>query len=417
VRDVDVRKIREDFPILSTVLPNGKRLVYLDNAATTHKPVQVVRRVLEVYRESYANIHRSGHYLAKKASQIFENAREKAAKFLNAKYSEEIVFVWNSTHGVNLVALPLLELCRKSGKSSVLITVMEHHSNMLPWRRAASLLGLEVSYVPVKRDGTLDYESLANMVNERTCVIAATHASNVTGVVNDLRLIAKLAKEYGAYVFADGAQYAPHGEVNVRDLGVDFYVLSGHKMLAPEGTGILYGRAELLAELTPFITGGGTIVDVTLDEVRYLPPPHRFEAGTPNIAGIAGLEEAIEYLRRVGMSNIRQHEENLLRRALKRAEELEHTVFYGPASHSGRVGVVPFNVGNLNPHVVGEILNEDYGIAVRTGLHCAHPYHYALGANEGTVRASFYLYNTEEEVDYLFDSLIEVEKKFLQGAK
>lgn len=410
---MEIHRIREDFPILSTVTPSGRRLVYLDNAATTQKPVQVVKRVLEIYRDSYANIHRSGHYLAQRASRVFEETRETVARFINAKEPGEIIFVWNATHGINLLSLPLLEMLKKEGKEEVLISVMEHHSNMLPWRRASSLLGMRVKYIPVKSDGTLDYEELDGLLSEKTGVVAVTHASNVTGVVNDVKRIAKIAHEYGAYVVVDGAQYAPHAKVDVRGLGADFYVFSGHKMLAPEGTGALYGKMEILEKLEPFITGGGTIKDVTLDDVVYLEPPHRFEAGTPNIAGIAGLGEAIRYLERIGLDNVLSHERMLLAKALKRSEELSNVIVYGPKRIDNRLGIFTFNEKGLNPHIVGQILNEDYGVAVRTGLHCAHPYHHALGATEGTVRASFYIYNTMEEIDYLIDSLIDIERRIL----
>lgn len=411
---MDISKIREDFPILSLILPNGKRLVYLDNAATTQKPVQVVRRIFEVYRESYANIHRSGHYLAQKASRIFEEVREKVAKFINAKDPNEIIFVWNTTHGINLLAIPLLEFSKKRGKNEVVISVMEHHSNMLPWRRAASLLGLTVKYIPVNQDGTLNYDSLEHLITKNTAVIAITHASNVTGVVNDIKKVARLAHENESLIVVDGAQYAPHAKVDIRDLDVDFYVFSGHKMLAPEGTGVLFGKKEILQQLSPIITGGGTIKDVTLNDVVYLEPPHRFEAGTPNIAGIAGLGEAIDYLEKIGLNNVLSYEKILLGKALKRLNELEKIIIYGPKNIEKRLGIFTFNLEGLNPHITGQILNEDYGIAVRTGLHCAHPYHYALGAHEGTVRASFYIYNTIEEIDYLMDSLLSIEKTMLK---
>jgi cysteine desulfurase/selenocysteine lyase len=411
---MNLNKIREDFPILSLTLPNGKKLVYLDNAATTQKPVQVVRKVFEVYRESYANIHRSGHYLAQRASRIFEEVREKASKFINASDPNEVIFVWNTTHGINLVAIPLLELSKKKGKKEVLISTMEHHSNMLPWRRAASLLGLDVKYIPVNADGTLNYDSLEQLISKNTAVVALTHASNVTGVVNDVKRVAKLAHENEAFIVVDGAQYAPHAKVDVKEIDADFYVFSGHKMLAPEGTGVLYGRIDILKQLNPLITGGGTIKDVTLDDVVYLEPPHRYEAGTPNIAGVAGLGEAIDYLKTVGLDNILNHEKILLGKALKRSAELEKIIVYGPKTIDKRLGIFSFNFRGLNPHIAGQILNEDYGIAVRTGLHCAHPYHYALGANEGTVRASFYLYNTIEEIDYLMDSLVNLERTILK---
>lgn len=408
---MDIEKIRENFPILSIVLPNGKRIVYLDNAATTHKPVNVVKRIFEVYRESYSNIHRSGHYLARKASLIFEESRELVAKFISANDISEIIFTWNTTHSINLLAIPLVELVKKKGKKEILISEMEHHSNMLPWRRAASLLGLSIKYIPVRKDGTLDYDAFENIINDDVGIIAITHASNVTGVINDIKRVVKRAREHDAYVVVDGAQYAPHSKVNVKELDVDFYAFSGHKMLAPEGTGVLYGKHEILEQLNPIITGGGTIKDVTLEDVKYLNSPHKFEAGTPNIAGIAGLGEAIRYLEKIGLDNVLNHEKILLGRALKRSEEITKIITYGPNRIDDRLGIFSFNIEGINPHIIGQVLNEDYGIAVRTGLHCAHPYHYAIGAREGSVRASFYLYNTIDEIDYLFDSLLSFEKK------
>lgn len=291
----------------------------------------------------------------------------------------------------------------------VVLTVMDHHSNMLPWRSAAKLRRAKIKYVDITRDGYLDYEDLEDKITEKTRVVAFPVMSNVLGTINDVKRIVKIAHEVGAIVVADGAQSVPHLPTNVREMEVDFLAFSGHKMLAPTGTGALWGRKDLLEDMMPFKVGGDTIKDVTLDSVVWHDLPWRFEAGTPNIAGGIGFAEAAKYLMRIGMENVRRHEEELVRYTIKRFKELEGEVeIYGPLEPEHRGGVIAFNIKDLHHHVVGKTLDL-YGIAVRTGMHCAHPLHYRLGLR-GTVRASYYIYNTIDEIDYFMESLKEIIK-------
>ena len=400
--EFDPYRIREDFPVLKRRI-RGRPLIYFDNAATTLKPKQVVAAIAKYYLFYSANVHRGFHTLSQEASEEFERAHEVIAKFIGANSWEEVVLTYNSTEALNLIAYTWG--LRNVGKDDeIIITVMEHHSNMLPWRNLARLVGAKVKYVDIKDDGTLNYEQLEKLISKRTKVVAVTMMSNVLGTINDVKRIAKLAHEVGAVVVADGAQAVPHMPVNVKNLDIDFLAFSGHKMLGPTGTGILWGRKELLEKLEPFKSGGDTIKDVTLDGVVWHDLPWRFEAGTPHIAGMIGLAAAAEYLMRLGMENVRKHEKELVGYALKRLKELGDEVeVYGPKDPSIRGGVITFNVKGLHHHIVGKALDM-FGIAVRTGMHCAHPLHYRLGL-KGTVRASFYIYNVKEEIDELIHAL------------
>jgi len=395
-------EVRKDFPILNRKV-NDRPLVYLDNAATTQKPKQVIAAIVKYYFWHNANVHRGFHTLSQEASEEYERAHEVIAHFINAYSWEEVVFTFNSTESANLVAYTW-GMKNVGPGDEIVMTVMEHHSNMLPWRKLAKLKGAKVRYVDITDNGLLKYEEFEKLITERTKVVAVTMMSNVLGTINDVKRIAKLAHEVGAVVIADGAQAVPHMPVNVRELGVDFLIFSGHKMLGPTGIGVLWGRRDVLEELEPFKCGGDTIKDVTLDDVVWHDLPWRFEAGTPNIAGGIGLAAAAEYLMRLGMENVREHEKQLTLYTFKRFEELGVDVeIYGPRNVEVRGGVVSFNVKGLHHHTVGKALDL-MGIAVRTGMHCAHPLHYRLGL-KGTVRASYYIYNTEEDVDALVDSL------------
>ena len=399
-------KVREDFPILKRTI-NGKLLIYLDNAATTQKPVQVVEAIRSFYYNSYANIHRGLHTLSQEASQMYEDAHEVLAKFINAYSWEEVIFTNNTTEGINLVAYSWgLENLEEGDE--IILTVMDHHSNMLPWRKIAQLKGCKVKYIDVTDDGYLNYEHYEQLISEKTKVVCFPVMSNVLGTINDVERIVKLAHEVGAVVVADGAQSVPHLPTNVREMEVDFLAFSGHKMLGPTGTGVLWGRKDLLEEMGTFKVGGDTIKDVTLEEVEWHDLPWRFEAGTPNIAGGVGLAEAAKYLMSIGMENVRQHEKLLLKHTFKLfEEELSDVVeVYGPRSIEHRGGVVAFNVKGMHHHTVGKMLDA-YGIAVRTGMHCAHPLHYRLGL-KGTVRASYYIYNTPEEIEELVHALKDI---------
>ncbi len=399
---LNVEEIRKDFPILRRVV-NGNPLIYFDNAATTQRPVQVVAAIARFYLQYNANVHRGFHTLSQEASEAFEEAHEVIAHFINAYSWEEIILTYNTTESINIVAHTWgLKNLREGDE--IILTVMDHHSNMLPWRKVAEITGARIRYVDITDDGLLRYDMLEEMISERTKVVAFPMMSNVLGTMNDVKRIVKVAHSVGAIVVADGAQWVPHAPTDVRDLGIDFLAFSGHKMLGPTGTGILWGRKDILEELEPFKSGGDTIKDVTLDSVIWHDLPWRFEAGTPNIAGMIGLAEAVKYLMRIGMENVREHEKELVRHTLKRLEELADDVdVYGPKNPEVRGGVVSFNVKGLHYHTVGKALDL-FGIAVRTGGHCAHPLHYRLGI-KGTVRASYYIYNTVEEVDRFIEVL------------
>ncbi len=390
--DLDVR---EDFPILRIEV-NGHPLIYFDNAATTQRPVQVIRAISEFYENLNANVHRGIHYLSREASELYEGAHETLARFINAEF-EEVVFTSNTTESINLVAWGWALYHLREG-DRIVTTVMEHHSNMLPWRAVAELTGAEVAYVDVDDEGMPKIDELESLINERTKVVAISGMSNVTGAIPDVRRAVRVAHEVGAVVVLDGAQMVPHMPVDVKDLDVDFLAFSGHKMLGPTGTGVLYGKKDLLEGMRPAKPGGGTIRDVTLEGVEWAELPWKHEGGTPNIAGGIGLARAAEYLMNVGMERVREHEKRLTARGLELLSEMDGVILYGPQDVERRGGILTFNVRGMDPHMVGALLDAR-GIAVRTGLHCAHPLHRRLGADEGTVRASFYLYNTLEEIE------------------
>lgn len=402
---IDVEKIRKDFPILNRTI-RGRRIVYFDNAATTQKPMQVINAIVEFYTKYNANIHRGLHTLSQEASELYEKAHEVIAKFINAYSWDEVVFCYNTTDAMNMVAYAWgLKNLREGDE--ILLTIMDHHSTMLPWRNVAKMKNARIKYVDITNDGYLDYSDLENKISNKTRVVVFPVMSNVLGTINDVRKIVKLAHEVDAIVVADGAQSVPHTSTNVREMGIDFLGFSGHKMLGPTGIGVLWGRRDRLEEMMPFKVGGDTIKDVTLDNVVWHDLPWRFEAGTPNIAGGIGLAEAAKYLMKIGMENVRQHEKELVEYTLKRFEELgEEILVYGPRNPLDRGGVIAFNIRNLHHHTVGKALDL-FGIAVRTGMHCAHPLHYRLGL-KGTVRASYYIYNTKAEIDYFIDSLSKI---------
>ncbi len=403
----DVEKVREDFPILSRAI-SGRRLIYFDNAATTQRPRQVIEAVRRFYEEHNANVHRGLHTLSQEASELYEEAHEVLAKFIGASGMEEVAFLAGTTDALNAVADGWA--CRNLGPDDrIVTTVMEHHSNMLPWRRAAQRTGAELVYVDVTEDGMLRWDQLENAINERTRLVAITGMSNVTGQIVDVAEVAKLAHEVDAVLVVDGAQAVPHLPVNVRQAGIDFLAFSGHKMLGPTGIGVLYGRRDLLERMDPPRVGGGMISDVTLEGAEWADLPWRLEAGTPHIAGAVGLAEAAKYLMDLGMEAVREHERRLTELALRLIEDRlpEDVEVYGPRDVEERGGIVTFNVRGLDPHMTASML-DSFGIAVRSGLHCAHPLHRRMGAAEGTVRASFYVYNTEDEVRTFVDALVEI---------
>ncbi len=387
--------VREDFPILRIEV-NGHPLIYFDNAATTQRPIQVINAIKEFYENLNANVHRGIHYLSREASELYEGAHETLAKFINADF-EEVVFTSNTTESINLVAWGWALYHLRRG-DRIVTTVMEHHSNMLPWRTVAELTGAEVVYADVDDEGMPRMDELESLIDEKTKIVAISGMSNVTGAVPDVERVIGAAHQVDAVVVLDGAQMVPHMPVDVRKLDVDFLAFSGHKMLGPTGTGVLYGKRDLLEEMRPARPGGGTIRDVTLEGVEWAKLPWKHEGGTPNIAGGIGLAEAARYLMRVGMDRIREHEKELTRRGLELLSEMEGVIIYGPRDVRRRGGILTLNVKGMDPHMVGALLDAQ-GIAVRTGLHCAHPLHRRLGAEDGTVRASLYLYNTMEELE------------------
>ncbi|MCY0868731.1 MAG: SufS family cysteine desulfurase [Desulfurococcus sp.] len=398
---LDPEEIRKDFPILNREV-HGRRLVYFDNAATTQKPIQVINAIRDYYMYHNANVHRGFHTLSQEASQMYEDAHEKVAKFINAYSWSEVVFCSNTTEAINIIAYGWGLWNLKEG-DEIVLTVMDHHSNMLPWRLVAKLKGAKVKYVDITDDGYLKYEQFEELITERTRVVAFPLASNVLGTINDARRITRLAHSVNAIVVADGAQSVPHVPTNVRELEVDFLAFSGHKMLGPTGIGVLWGRRDILESMNPVRVGGDTIKDVTLDDVVWHDLPWRFEGGTPHIAGGVGLAAAIDYLTSIGMENVRAHEKTLTEYTIRRLGELIDVEYYGPRNPEDKTAVIAFNIKGLNHHTVGSALDL-FGIAVRTGMHCAHPLHYRLGL-KGTVRASYYIYNTIEEVDYFIESL------------
>jgi cysteine desulfurase / selenocysteine lyase len=408
---LDVTRLRRDFPILARRI-DGAPLVYLDSAASTQKPVAVLDALQRVYREHYANVHRGAHTLSAEATDLFEAARARVARFLNAPTERSVVFVRNATEGINLVAHAWGRHALRAG-DEIVVTVAEHHANLVPWHLLAAERGVVIRGVPLGRDARIDLDALAATLGPRTRMVATFHLSNVLGVVNDLPRIAALAHEVGALLLVDGAQAAAHLPVDVQALGADVYVLSGHKVGAPTGVGVLWAREELLASWPPFMGGGEMIRTVSVDASTYAGIPRRFEAGTPAIAEAVALHAALDYLDEVGRAAIWDHDRALARYAIARLRELEGVTLYGPEGDD-RGGIVPFNVDGVHPHDVSSALDAR-GIAVRAGHHCAQPLMAALGV-QSTARASFWLHTTEQEVDALVDALVEVRDFFAVGA-
>ncbi len=401
--------IRDDFPILSREF-SDRRIIYFDNAATTHKPRQVIEKLVEFYTSYNANIHRGLHYLSQKASEMYEEAHDKVAEFIGAKERRSIIFVRNTTEAINLVAYGWGLRNLREG-DEVIVSTLNHHSSILPWLEVAGIRGAKIKVVGVTSNGRLDMDKLREMINRRTRIVSIVHMSNVSGAVTDIAEIARIAHDHGAYIVVDGAQSVPHMPVNVRDMDIDFLAFSGHKMLGPTGIGVLYIRLEIIEEMGNFITGGGAIKEVHYRDdkfiVEWARSPWRFEAGTPNIAGGIGLAEAIKYLEGVGMENIWRHERSLVEHLLKRIDEEgleEHIRILGPRSLDRRGGIVSFTIEEMDPHATAILLDREM-IAVRSGFHCAQPLHEELGFRRGSVRASFYLYNTLEEIDLFIEVL------------
>ena len=405
----NINKVREDFPILSREV-YGKPLVYLDNAATTQKPLCVLDAMREEYLNVNANVHRGVHYLSQQATDLHEAAREKVRQFINAPKIEEIVFTRGTTEAINLVAASFCASQMKEG-DEVLVTEMEHHSNIVPWQLQAQQRGIIVKHLPMTDDGRLVCcDDIATCLTERTKLVSVAHVSNVLGTVNPVGEIVKIAHSHGIPVLVDGAQSAPHMVIDVQEMDCDFYAFSGHKMYGPTGIGVLYGKEEWLEKLPPYQGGGEMIDKVTWEKTTFERLPFKFEAGTPDYIATHGLATAIDYIYSVGMENIQQHEQELTRYCMEQLQTIDGMKIYGPQQTISKDAVVSFNVGDIHHLDLGTLLDR-LGIAVRTGHHCAQPLMNRLGI-QGTVRASFALYNTKEEVDALVAGIRRVSKMF-----
>jgi cysteine desulfurase/selenocysteine lyase len=406
-------KIREDFPILKRKV-NGYPLIYFDNAATSQKPKEVIEAIKDFYENHNANVHRAIHTLSQEASELYESAHEEVAKFINARGMEETVFVRGTTEAINLVAYAWA-LHNLDKNDEVVVSLMEHHSNIVPWETISRINGFKIRYVNVKSDGTLDYQSLENLLSKKTKIVCLSHVSNVTGIVNDIKKVAKLAHEKEALLLVDGAQSVPHMPVDVKELDADFLAFSGHKMLGPTGIGVLYGKKEILEKMEPFQGGGEMIREVSFDTkkercaIAWNVLPWKFEAGTPNVAGGIGLMAAVKYLKRLGMENVKAHEEALTKYAMSHMQKCCKKVeIYGTKDTSIKCGIIPFGIEGLSSHDVALFL-DNYGIMVRSGYHCAQPLHEVFRLNS-SARASFYIYNTREEIDRFGEVLREIEQ-------
>lgn len=421
---IDTARIRKDFPILERKI-NGKQLVYFDNAATSQKPQQVIDAVSDYYKKYNANIHRGIHTLSIEATEKFEQVRQKVAKFVGVKDSSEIIFVRNATEAINLIAYSWGRLNISAG-DEIVLSVAEHHSNFVPWQQLAQENGAVLKIVPITKSGELDLEALKNALTKKTKLVTLFHVSNVLGTINPIKEIVKTIRyllKPTPLILIDGAQAVPHMPVNISQLGCDFYVFTGHKMLAPTGVGVLWGRKELLEVLPPFLFGGEMISKVDYDKSTWNEVPLKFEAGTPDISAVIGLGAAVDYLLKIGISNIRNHEKMLTKYALKQLAKLPFVSIYGPQNPENRAGVISFGVGNpstssgpsVHAHDVAQILDSE-GIAVRSGHHCAQPLMRFLGITSAA-RASFYFYNTKEEVDLLVAGLKKTMKVFSRESK
>ncbi|MFF2595978.1 cysteine desulfurase [Priestia megaterium] len=405
---MNISDIRKQFPILDQEV-NGSPLVYLDSAATSQKPLAVIEAIEKYYKEYNSNVHRGVHTLGTRATDGYEGAREKVRKFINAKSTEEIIFTRGTTTALNTVAASYGRANLKPG-DEIVITYMEHHSNIIPWQQVAKETGATLKYISLTEDHALSLEEVKSTITSNTKIVSIMQVSNVLGTINPVKEIAEIAHANGAVMVVDGAQSTPHMKVDVQDLDCDFFAFSGHKMGGPTGIGALYGKKELLEKMEPIEFGGEMIDFVNLYESTWKELPWKFEGGTPIIAGAIGLGAAIDFLEEVGLDNIQAHEHKLAQYALDRLSKVEGITIYGPKE---RAGVVTFNIEDVHPHDVATVVDAD-GIAIRAGHHCAQPLMKYLNVSS-TARASFYLYNTEEEVDKLVSSLIKTKEYFTNG--
>jgi len=410
---LDVAALKRDFPIFHKEMRNGSRLIYLDSGATSQKPQQVLDAERDFYIRHNAAVHRGSHLLAEEASAAYEGARETLAAFIGAQV-DELVFTKSATESLNLIAYSFSNT--NSGRfaltpgDEILVSEMEHHANLIPWQQLAKRSGATLKWLQVTEDGRLDLSQLDQAINSKTKIVAITHQSNVLGTINPLEEIVARAHSVGALVVLDACQSAPHFTINVQELGVDFLAFSGHKALGPTGIGIFWGRAELLAEMEPFLYGGSMIETVTMESATWAPAPRKFEAGVPNMAQAVGLAAAIDYLSKIGMDRIQSHEEELTHYALEQMQAIKGLRIFGPLDMRNRGGVISFALDQIHPHDAGQVLDQ-YGIAVRTGHHCAWPLMRKYGV-AGTTRASFYLYNDRSDVDALIEGILATQKYF-----
>lgn len=411
---LDAYAIAKDFPILSRTIRDGKRLVYLDSGATSQKPNVVIEAESNFYRLNNAAVHRGAHQLAEEATDAYEGAREIVANFLNAEV-DEVVFTKSATESLNLISYAIGNAepgsrFHLTAADSIVITEMEHHANLIPWQQLAVRTGATLKWFSVTEEGRLDLSNIDSLIDASTKIVALTHQSNVLGTINPLREITEQAHSVGAVVVLDACQSVPHMAVDVKSLEIDFLAFSGHKAVGPTGVGIFWGRAELLAELPPFLTGGSMIENVTMTSATWAPAPKKFEAGVPNMAQAVGLGAALTYLKNIGMDNIHRHEIKLTSYLLKGLADIQDLRIIGPRTTELRGGAVSFTLGDIHPHDLGQFLDSQ-GIAVRTGHHCAWPLTRKLGV-PATTRASVYLYNTIEDLDALIESVQGAQKYF-----
>lgn len=401
-----IEQIREDFPILNETVHKHK-LVYLDNAATTQKPWSVIKKIEEGYTRQNANVHRGVHFLSQMATEAHEDARKTVQNFLGAEHSHEIIFTRGTTESINLVAYSFGETFLKEG-DEIIVSEMEHHSNIVPWQLLRTRKGITIKVIPFNEKGELDLEVYASLFTERTKLVAVNHVSNVLGTINPVKELVKIAHEHGSAILIDGAQSVPHISVNVKDLDADFYVFSGHKIYGPTGMGVLYGKEKYLDAMVPYQGGGEMIAQVSFENTTFNELPYKFEAGTPDFIGSTALAEAIRYVQNIGMDEIAAYETYLLNYATEKLKNLGDIRFFGTSEHKS--AVISMQVGDIHHYDIGTLLDK-LGIALRTGHHCAQPIMKHFGI-EGTLRASFALYNTTEEIDILISGIERVKKLF-----
>jgi len=402
---MDVLEVRKQFPILEQNV-NGHPLVYLDSSATSQKPIQVIEALDDYYRKHNSNVHRGVHTLGTRATDLYEGAREKVKNFINAQSTKEIIFTRGTTTAINIIAQSYGKANVKEG-DEIVLTEMEHHSNIIPWQQVAKATGARLKYIPLQEDGTVTLEDVRQTITENTKIVAIAHVSNVLGTVNPIKEIAEIARANDAVTVVDGAQGAPHMKVDVQDLDCDFYAFSGHKMCAPTGIGVLYGKKEHLNDMEPVEFGGEMIDFVELYDSTWKELPWKFEGGTPIIAGAVGLGAAIDFLTDIGMDNILKHEESLVQYGLEQLDAIDELKIFGPKE---RAGLITFNLGNIHAHDVSTVLDTE-GIAIRAGHHCAQPLMKWLDV-VATARASIYLYNTKEDIDRLVGALTKTKEYF-----